>query len=202
MKTVPLLLLVAGGLLLSHCQPENKQNKELPAQKAETQSDTINYETLGLTYAKQTQGILAKNLMAAIKKTGTEGALEFCNHKAYPLTDSMATALSAHLKRVTDKARNPNNQASEEELKHIEAFKKALSQGEKPKPIFTEKDNQVLAYYPIMTNSMCLQCHGKPQENILAPTLQKIAQLYPKDQAQGYAENEIRGMWVVKMDKK
>jgi Protein of unknown function (DUF3365) len=57
-------------------------------------------------------------------------------------------------------------------------------------------------YYPILTNAMCLQCHGKPNVDISITTLDKIHALYPDDRATGYVVNELRGLWVVEMDKK
>lgn len=33
-------------------------------------------------------------------------------------------------------------------------------------------------------------------------TYKKIKALYPSDKATGYATNELRGMWVVEMNKK
>ena len=56
-------------------------------------------------------------------------------------------------------------------------------------------------YYPIKTNSMCLQCHGKPNSNIKSNTLNKIKNLYPNDLATGYNENEIRGIWSITFNK-
>ena len=53
-----------------------------------------------------------------------------------------------------------------------------------------------------MTNIMCLQCHGKPDKDILPNTLTKIGSLYPEDKAIGYGVDELRGIWVVEMDKK
>jgi hypothetical protein len=49
---------------------------------------------------------------------------------------------------------------------------------------------------------MCLQCHGIPNNQILPTTLSKIKELYPTDKATGYGENELRGIWVIEMDKK
>lgn len=44
---------------------------------------------------------------------------------------------------------------------------------------------------------MCLQCHGK----LMNPeVLKKIKELYPKDKAVGYSENEVRGIWSIDLD--
>lgn len=156
-------------------------------------------EEIGLEYALSTKKVLGKNLMGAIQKKGTLATLEFCNIKAMPLTDSMATKHKATIKRVSDKNRNPNNQANAEELKYIAQFKTELAAKKEIKPIIIEKGNKVQFYYPIETNTMCLQCHGKQ----IKPDIQKqILKLYPKDLAVGYNESEVRGIWSITFDKK
>ena len=137
--------------------------------------------------------------MGAIQKNRTLHALEFCNTRAITLTDSMSTKHNATIKRVSDKNRNPNNKANIEELKYISQFKEQLAAKKEMKPIVLEKGHQVQFYYPIETNTMCLQCHGKQ----IKPDVQKqILKLYPKDLAVGYSENEIRGIWSITFNKK
>lgn len=161
----------------------------------------LSYEQLGLQYAMQTKSVLGKNLLQAINTKGTENALEFCSSKAYPLTDSMAIALHASIKRVSDKNRNPQNAASPDELVYIQKGKELLLQGQPISPLVQEMNGKMVAYYPIMTDQMCLQCHGKPEAQILPATLEKIHTFYPSDQATGYDLNQLRGMWVIEMNK-
>lgn len=185
-----------------HYQEEHKKyGKGKQRRRRQGQGENAYYRDLGLEYAMATKAVLGKNLMQAINTKGTEGAVEFCNTKAYPLTDSMATALKAHIKRVSERNRNPENVANADELAYIEAVKLMLEQGQKPKPKVQEKDGQMLVYAPIITNQMCLQCHGDKDKDINAETLKKISSLYPEDRATGYKDNQLRGIWVVKMDK-
>lgn len=155
----------------------------------------------GQQLAMQTKAVLGKNLLGAINADGTEHALAFCNTRAYPLTDSMATALNADIKRVSDKNRNPNNAANATELAYIAQAKEALAKGETAKPHLQEIEGRMVGYYPIMTDKMCLQCHGQTQTEVLPATLTAIQALYPKDKAVGYKANELRGIWVVSMAK-
>ncbi len=156
----------------------------------------------GQKLAMQTKGVLGKNLLNAINKKGTEGALEFCSTRAMPLTDSMALALNAGIKRVSDKNRNAKNAANEAETAFINEGKALLAKGEKLKPKMQIINGKQVGYFPIMTDKMCLQCHGKPNEEVLPKTLERIAKLYPNDRATGYGVDELRGIWVVEMDKK
>jgi hypothetical protein len=48
---------------------------------------------------------------------------------------------------------------------------------------------------------MCLSCHGSVKQNISAETLKVINENYPDDKAIGYGLNELRGLFVVEMEK-
>ncbi len=166
-----------------------------------TEEEKLSFEDMGLKYAMGTKAILGKNLMNAIQTNGTEHAVDFCNIKAIPLTDSMSVEFGATIKRVSDKPRNSGNQANIKELSFIEELKVKIAKGEKLSPKVIEHDNKVLAYYAIETNKMCLQCHGVSGTDVKTSTLAKIKTKYPTDKALGYKENEIRGIWVVEMKK-
>ncbi|MDO6597411.1 DUF3365 domain-containing protein [Oceanihabitans sp. 2_MG-2023] len=170
-------------------------------QQAETNLKDLPYDERGLKYALTTKAVLGKNLMGTIQKRGTLEALAFCNEKAYPLTDSMSVVHNATIKRVSDKPRNQNNQANDKELVYINSFKKDIKNSIEPKPIVDQLENKVHVYYPITTNAMCLQCHGKPNQDIHKPTLSKLTSLYPQDKATGYNINQVRGIWSITFDK-
>ncbi len=159
------------------------------------------YKDKGLSYANNTKKVLGKNLMGTIQKKGTVAALLFCNEQAYPLTDSLSNNYNAEIKRVSDKPRNPNNKASTSELEHINYFKNAIASGEKYDPIVVEGKEKINFYYPIVTNSMCLQCHGKIEANIQPEVVNILKSKYPNDKATGYTTNEVRGIWSIVFDK-
>ena len=177
------------------------QGKGMQNQQAQTNFQELPYGERGLKYALTTKAVLGKNLMGTIQKKGTLEALAFCNERAYPLTDSMAVVHNAAIKRVSDKPRNPNNKANAEELGYINTFKQVVANNEEASPIVKETDDNVRVYYPITTNTMCLQCHGKPNETLENSTLAKIKSLYPLDKAIGYDVNEVRGIWSITFDK-
>jgi rhodanese-related sulfurtransferase/mono/diheme cytochrome c family protein len=154
----------------------------------------------GKAIAMATKGVLGKNLLGAIQQKGTVHAIEFCNTRAIPLTDSMSTVQNANIKRVSDKPRNPNNIANEQELAYIEMLKANQANQKELAPLLREENGKTIAYYPIMSNDMCLQCHGKPEENIKPETLSKINDLYPEDKAKDYKANQVRGIWVIEME--
>lgn len=192
MNKIKVSIFIALGFLMISC---NKKSKEETTVISEESKEILQ------KYAIETKGVLGKNLMNAINTQGTEKAIEFCSTKAIVLTDSMGTAFNATLKRVSDKPRNPLNMANENETAFINELKQKISKGEKMTPKFTESDGKITGYFPIETNAMCLQCHGSKDLDINPNVLKKIAQLYPKDLATGYKENQIRGIFVVTQNK-
>jgi cytochrome c553 len=179
-----------------HYQVERGRNAELQGDTQESPTDR------GLKYAMATKAILGKNLMNQITSNGTYAALSFCNEKAMHLTDSMAMAQSVSIKRVSDRPRNPDNRADETELDYIISQKERLANGENAESYSFDRNGYTLGYYPIMTNAMCLQCHGTLEETISPEVAAGIKEHYPQDEAIGYGENELRGIWVVEMEER
>lgn len=167
--------------------------------KKSTSAEDVSDVERGKLMALATKATLGKNLMAALQNKGTDGALAFCNERAYPLTDSVAQLKNARIKRVSDKNRNPQNAANADELAYIQQAKEQLANGEEIAPFFVA-DGLKRGFYPILTNQMCMQCHGQPQTDIAPSTMALISDLYPSDKAIGYGVNELRGIWVVEWE--
>jgi nitrate reductase cytochrome c-type subunit len=155
---------------------------------------------LGKEIAMATKGELGKNLLNAINTKGAAGAVDFCNTQAIPLTDSMAIVKNAKVSRLSDQPRNPNNLAAEPFLTLIKTFKVQLSTNEELHGNTIIHNGKNYQCYPIITNGMCLQCHGSEGTEIAPETLKVIEEKYSHDQATGYKENQLRGIWVIEMD--
>ena len=200
MKQKPIVitgLLFLSAALIYACNGPGADHT-VSTETGKTEND---YRATGKNAATQAQSVLAKNLVNAIQKAGTEYAIEFCNTTAIHLTDSMAHSLNAGIRRVTDKPRNPRNQANENERTYIRVLKDKMNKGDSLVAKMTAMNGKMVGYYPILTNAMCLQCHGNKDTDIRSATYEKIKKLYPADKATGYRENEVRGLWVVEMEK-
>lgn len=207
MKNKRIVLLLGFGLMftLYNCEQGNEEVEHIDTAESEINEDqgesTEDFLKKGMDIALSTKEVLGKNLLTAIKERGTDKAVEFCNGRAIVLTDSMSVELNAKVRRVSDKNRNPNNVANEKELAYINQAKQDIEASGKAKPIVFEQNGKMVGYYLIMTNAMCLQCHGDPKENINRKTLDALKRLYPEDQGTGYSTNELRGIWVIEMEK-
>lgn len=192
-------------LLAISCKQKANQNSEVKYSSQETKANNEFDESQllekGRSISMKAQKLLASNLIQTINSKGTEQALKFCSEKAVPLTDSIAKSLDAYVKRVSDKTRNPANKANEVELAYIKKNKQNLLEGKSIDPELIISDEKIIGLYPIVTNGICLQCHGQPNVDITPSTLAIIDQIYPQDQAKGYKTAELRGIWVIEMAK-
>ncbi|WP_373034552.1 EAL domain-containing protein [Sulfurimonas sp.] len=103
-------------------------------------------------------------------------------------TFSEQNRLQITMQTVSDRARNPKNQADKYELKAISYFKNKSD----AKEYFSEEDSFYQYATPLKIEKKCLTCHGKREE---APEF--ISKKY--DKAYGYKVGEIRGILSVKV---
>lgn len=157
------------------------------------------YLAQGKTHVMALQKVLVGQLVNAISDKGSAGAVDFCQLQAIPLTDSISESEGVSISRVTDRPRNPDNFGDSHELALIDKLKFKKQKGDALTPELRKKQGEVTAYYPIVTNTLCLQCHGSPESQISSETLETLKKHYPDDMATGYSENEVRGLWKVIM---
>jgi hypothetical protein len=187
------ILLVAGG-----CSPAPTAIQ--PPNEPTTPTSTLDTEALlarGRTISSQAFGLLSSNLLMAIQQSGVSNALPFCSALAMPLTSLVANTNDVSLRRVSHRPRNPANRASPAELEWIESYRATLAAGGKPQATLVTNDT-ITFYAPIViTNQLCLQCHGKPGEDIAPANLEVIRHLYPADEATGFGLGDVRGLWRI-----
>jgi hypothetical protein len=147
---------------------------------------------------------LKSSLMGKLKEQmeqkGAVSAVEFCNINAADLAKTTAGERVKKLKfgRTSHKLRNEKNQMAKWIQPYMEKFQGTFegdlkTQGVIARVIAVEGKRAYLS--PIYVKAQCLVCHG---EAVAAPLKEKLSQLYPKDQAQGFKLNEFRGFfWVM-----
>lgn len=149
----------------------------------------------------EAQKTLLANVASAMEKGGSDYAVAFCNTAAIPLTDSVASSHNAHIQRLTDKNRNPNNGLASELDKDIwERLNKVFKTGGSPFQFLEQEDGDIFYYRPIVIGMpTCIQCHGS-KNDISESTRRIIAEKYPNDKAVDYEMGQLRGMWKVKLN--
>ncbi|MBK8290461.1 MAG: DUF3365 domain-containing protein [Flammeovirgaceae bacterium] len=155
------------------------------------------YVTRGNAIAKISFETISGELKEAIQSGGIEYALKYCNENAYPLTDSLAQTNQVTIKRVSNRNRNLRNKADKMEEFLIQGFGNDLNTEKEITPRLVLKDDSVIFYKAIITQPMCLTCHGKVEKELAFSTDTLIRRLYPRDKAIGYEVNQIRGLWRI-----
>ena len=163
-------------------------------QSPQPSQQVVDYRKLGDSISLQAQQTLIKNLLGAIQKGGADYAVEFCNEKAIPLTDSLSKKYRVEIQRISAKNRNPKNVASLFDKKMLALFESTAVPSLKDTLIDTP--NGYVYYKPIKIGMpTCLQCHGKPKIDINETTASTIHKKYHFDKATGYAMGDLRGAW-------
>ena len=132
-----------------------------------------------------------KQALKAGLEQGPVEAIEVCRVRA----PEIAKALSrdgVRMGRASHKLRNPGNAAPAWVQPVVDAY---LNGGAVPEPKTVSIEDGYQGYVePIMTQPLCLVCHGETP----APELEaKISELYPSDQAKGFSAGDLRGVfWV------
>jgi hypothetical protein len=207
-KTVAIILIL--GLILPVCSPKKKIDSEEVKNEIEarspkkvSESDIIEKAlVLGSEIASKSQAKLASSLKSALQSGGIEHAIKFCNLNAFTLIDSLQYVHGAEIRRVTFKTRNEKDTPDELESKILEAYENAQTNSLELKDHaqILEGDEYVLFTRPItINNALCLSCHGQLGEGLTEEALNTIKKHYPDDQATGYAMNDLRGMWSIKI---
>jgi len=147
--------------------------------------------------AQQALAPLKQQLMAALKGALPEGAphaVSVCQQRA----PEIAHALSKDgvlVGRTSHKTRNPKNKPSAWMVPLLDAYRAAPAAPGTYKT--AELEGGRFGYVePIYVGAMCLRCHGADLD---VETLSAITRNYPSDEATGFSEGELRGLFFVEL---
>jgi hypothetical protein len=143
---------------------------------------------------------LQGELFAAMKAGGPVNALGVCREKAPGIAAATAAGTPWRIARTALKLRNPGNAPDAWETARLEEFGKRLAGGEDLAAIesfdVVEVEGRPTFRYmkAIGTTSPCLNCHGASLKPEIAA---KLKELYPEDQAVGFAAGQLRGAFTL-----
>ncbi len=200
-------LLVSGLILLNACSSNKQESKEAkPSAQVQSLSaaDSAKYLELGDELVSTTRQKISTTLAEAMEKGGVKYAAQFCNLVAYPIVDSLSKVHNARIRRVSDKPRNPKDAMDDEEQKVFAMFAAQLQQPDAEiKPILMQHSDGSVGYYTPIKISMptCLKCHGEVGKDVKPEDYAEIKKLYPNDNAVGYKQGDLRGMFSIRFTK-
>lgn len=191
-------VLVISYLSWTGCREPEAQTAQQPA--GTTALDTSFYLKKGGEIAASTFKTLSAQLQAALKRGGVKEAVPFCQLKAYPLVDSLSRIHRARIRRTTFKARNPKDRPDSIEMAVLKKMEALHADRQPIRPVIQRLGpDTILFAAPILTQPLCLKCHGTPGSDIAASDYELIRRLYPQDQAIGYQAGDLRGMWSIRI---
>lgn len=135
---------------------------------------------------------LMATLGAALKESPVH-AIDVCQLEA-PMIAAALNQDGIRIGRSSHRLRNPGNAPSPWQEAAITHY---LNNPDDRAPQVYHLDNEHVGYAePIIAMPMCLACHGSE----LSPEVQAaLAEKYPQDQATGFADGELRGIFWVEM---
>lgn len=181
-----LMLAAIAALVLGACARQKTDNSE----QVNIVPDSV-YISEGNQLVSITFDTLRNSLLAAIGAHGFPYAISFCNEHAQPLTE-LFEEKGISVRRAALRYRNPLN-----ELDSLEKAVFSEFETNGPSTRLIRTNGEVHFIKPIMMQAMCLNCHGTPGEHIQAETMAAIQGKYPHDQATGFADSDLRGIWHV-----
>lgn len=144
---------------------------------------------------------LKAELQQAMKAGGPTNAIGVCQQVAPKIAAEQSEEGDWDIGRTALRLRNPANAPDPWERATLEQFEARNAAGEDVKTMErheTISENGAVTFRymkAIPTAELCTNCHGAD----LAPEVKvKLAELYPDDQATGFAVGDIRGAFTLK----
>jgi len=184
MKTI---LALFTTLLIASCNQQTITYKEI-SERTEQSKDVV--KEFGLQ--------LKGKLQSAMKAGGPINALTICNEDAPKIAKQLSEKYGWDIHRTSLKPRATAPDVWEKKI--MQGFEKQHTDGDGFKYLFSQNivtvDGKATFRFmqAIETKGVCLACHG---EGIAPEVAEKIARLYPSDQATGFKLGDIRGAFSI-----
>lgn len=134
---------------------------------------------------------LRRVMAAKLASGGVAAALPYCRPETFASVDSLARVLEATPRRLSQQARNPQNQADlpPNQLRPDTAR------------LVRRLNTELFSYQrPVILNDqLCLRCHGEIGKDLSAADYALIQQQYPQDKSTGFRLGEPMGVWRVQL---
>lgn len=138
---------------------------------------------------------LGGELQAALGRGGPAEAIRVCRDVAPEIAARFSAESGARVSRTALRVRNPGNAPDDHAAAVLREFAGATAQRDGPPERFdVAADGSARYLRAIILQPMCAACHGTELAPEAVPVL---AELYPDDQATGFAVGELRGAFLI-----
>jgi hypothetical protein len=191
-----ILGIACTAFLLIACSGNNKTESGAPKNSISSAD-----EALLRNASNRLIGDFSRNLKGALRsamaKGGAANAISVCSSEA-PEIAKAASGEYWSIKRVSDRYRNPDNEADSHQLAIMDKFRDTIPAHLSDYSEWSGTDStKIFSYYkPIYVAPLCLNCHGA-RDKIAPEAMAAIDAKYPEDHATGYKVGDLRGLFVV-----
>lgn len=156
-----------------------------------------------LKKAEEASGVLMKRLggqlKAAMESGGPVAAVTVCQQVAQPMTAATSGEFEGmSVTRTALRVRNEKNAPSARDREVMERWEKGFAAGDgwPESELARGEEGRTLVYRPILTQDLCLKCHGEAA-GFDEELKNLLAEHYPADEAVGFVEGSLRGVFKV-----
>lgn len=197
MSRLRLISLVTLALLSASCTtptaaPASSASPGEPASTALSREEAI--AKAGAAFGEFGEE-LKSELTQAMSAGGPVNAVKVCQQRAPQLAAEHSKKLGFPLGRSSHRLRNDNNAPDQALASYLEQYSESGPQA--PVEAY-QHENQWTVVAPIVTQPMCLACHGDPQ-TFSAELKAALAQSYPNDNATGFQTGDLRGVFWARL---
>ena len=133
---------------------------------------------------------LKGRLMEVIGSEGPAAAIAVCAKEAPQIAEQISQAHGLEIRRTSFRLRNTDNAPP--------TWSTQLVADRVSEPTYLTQDGKLAALLPIRIQAPCLVCHGS-EDTIPTPVREALSEHYPKDQATGFQDGDLRGWFSVEV---
>lgn len=133
---------------------------------------------------------LKRRLTKVIGSEGPAAAISVCSKEAPQIAEEISQAHGLEIRRTSFRLRNTDNTPP--------TWAAPLVADRVSEPTYLTQDGKLAALLPIRVQAPCLVCHGS-EDTIPSPVKEALSEHYPKDQATGFQDGDLRGWFSVEV---
>jgi hypothetical protein len=171
-----------------------------PAQDAATAWQTVAEAKLTAAQTAQREKAMAARdamltslkgrLLEVVGSEGPAAAITVCSQEAPQIAKRISQEHGLTIRRTSFRLRNSGNSPP--------TWAEQFVAERVAEPTYLTRDGRLAVLLPIRLQAQCLICHG-PAEMIPDPVKAALAKHYPRDQATGFQDGDLRGWFCVEV---